>query len=152
MPNRPKPTAIKLVKGNPGGRPLNKAEPRPPKGIPTCPDWFEPNSYAREMWDRVSGDLDRMGVLSTADGTTLEILCQSYQEYRLAQAAIAREGITFVSGDQIKRNPATAIQHDAWRRVMSGLIEFGLTPASRTKVQTLPLERQENPFAEFASA
>ena len=34
---KPKPTALKLLEGNPGNRPLNIAEPRP-TGVPNCPD------------------------------------------------------------------------------------------------------------------
>ena len=33
---KPKPTAIKELEGNPGKRKLNKKEPKPDKGMPTC--------------------------------------------------------------------------------------------------------------------
>ena len=38
---KPKPTAIKELEGNPGGRPLNPNEPRPDKKAPRCPSWLE---------------------------------------------------------------------------------------------------------------
>ena len=38
---KPKPTALKMLEGNPGGRPLNTKEPRPEKKAPRCPSWLE---------------------------------------------------------------------------------------------------------------
>ena len=38
---KPKPTAMKVLEGNPGGRPLNKNEPKPDKKAPRCPAWLE---------------------------------------------------------------------------------------------------------------
>jgi hypothetical protein len=36
----PKPTALKLMTGNPGRRPLPKDEPAPPKGDVLAPAWL----------------------------------------------------------------------------------------------------------------
>lgn len=145
---RPQPTALKIVKGNPGKRPLNKVEPKPQRGVPPCPDWFVTGGHSREMWERLAPDLDSMGVLTLTDSSALEMLCRAYAEFRAAEALVAAEGLTFNSGDMIKRNPAVAIRTDAWRKVMHGLAEFGLTPSSRSKVQMLP-KSSENPFQEF---
>jgi P27 family predicted phage terminase small subunit len=145
---RPTPTQLKIVKGNPGGRPLNKAEPKPPTGIPPCPEWFATGSYSRQMWDRVAADLDRMGVLTLVDATALEMLCIAYEEFRDADDQVAGEGLTFKRDGFIKKNPAVTVRSEAWRKVMNGLIEFGLTPAARTRVQTVPVNT-ENPFREF---
>ena len=38
---KPKPTALKMLEGNPGGRPLNTKEPKPEKKAPRCPSWLE---------------------------------------------------------------------------------------------------------------
>ena len=37
---KPKPTALKLLEGNPGKRPINEHEPVPPKGTVKCPTWL----------------------------------------------------------------------------------------------------------------
>ena len=37
---KPKPTAIKILEGNPGKRPLNLNEPKPLQIAPECPDWL----------------------------------------------------------------------------------------------------------------
>ena len=41
---KPKPTAVKELEGNPGKRKLNRKEPKPDKGMPTCPEWLLPEA------------------------------------------------------------------------------------------------------------
>ena len=38
---KPKPTAVKVLEGNPGKRSLNTGEPKPEKKAPRCPAWLE---------------------------------------------------------------------------------------------------------------
>lgn len=35
------PTHLRLVRGNPSKRPINKNEPQPPKGVPPVPKHFD---------------------------------------------------------------------------------------------------------------
>ncbi len=41
---KPKSTAVKKLKGNPGKRKLNTKEPNPGKGMPDCPVWLLPEA------------------------------------------------------------------------------------------------------------
>ena len=50
---KPKPTAIKILEGNPGKRQLNKYEPSPDKLAPECPDWL--SEEAKAEWFRLHG-------------------------------------------------------------------------------------------------
>ena len=67
---KPKPTAMKLLEGNPGKRPLNVHEPIPPKGTVKCPAWLLPE--AKKEWKRLAPALEAMGVLTMADQTAFE--------------------------------------------------------------------------------
>jgi len=49
----PTPTSLKILKGNPGKRPLNKKEPKPKLEIPTCPAHLCPEGKGE--WKRVTG-------------------------------------------------------------------------------------------------
>ena len=49
---KPKPTALKVLEGNPGKRPLNLFEPTPEDKMPECPDWLE--DEAKAEWDRLA--------------------------------------------------------------------------------------------------
>ena len=63
---KPKPTALKVLEGNPGRRPLNKNEPKPKgKKKLQCPSYF--NAEAKKEWRRLSKVLIEMGVLTEFD-------------------------------------------------------------------------------------
>lgn len=52
---KPKPTAVKVLEGNPGKRSLNTGEPKPEKKAPRCPSWLE--EEAKEEWKRMAKQL-----------------------------------------------------------------------------------------------
>lgn len=156
----PKPTHLKVVSGNPGKRAINKREPKPKREIPSCPAYL--SDVGKVSWGRLSVLLDRIGVLTEADGLALERLCDCYAEILECRDLIARDGRTYSSirgiGDEnspieqvlMKANPAVAMLADADRRFKSYLVEFGLTPAARSKVQTKPDgDKQKDPLDEF---
>lgn len=72
---RPKPTALKVLEGNPGKRPLNRREPQPLRSIPTCPAHLSPT--AKGEWKRLAGQLHRLGILSQLDRAALAAYCQA---------------------------------------------------------------------------
>lgn len=77
---KPKPTALKLVTGNPGKRQLNDAEPKPvvPKQVKT-PD--ELDEYGQRAWRRNLPKLKRMGLFTEADADMLMCYCDAYSQW-----------------------------------------------------------------------
>lgn len=149
---RPKPTHLKVVTGNPGKRKLNDQEPKPPREVPSPPEHL--TDWGKMAWVKVSLLLDGMGVLTTADSLALERLCDIYAEILQLRETIAIEGRTYTTKTQmgdflIKANPAVAMLADADRRFKSYLVEFGLTPAARTKVKVDGGEEKEDPLSQF---
>ncbi|ATR83050.1 phage terminase small subunit P27 family [Pseudomonas defluvii] len=149
---RPTPTELKLVRGNPGKRPINKKEPLPAKRIPSTPAHL--TDEGQVAWGRLTVLLDRMGVLTEADGFALERLCDCYSEILALRELVDANGRTYETTSTqgelvIKANPAVAMLADADRRFKSYLVEFGLTPAARSKVQIKADDDQEDQFAEF---
>ncbi|MBF4207501.1 phage terminase small subunit P27 family [Pseudomonas donghuensis] len=149
---RPTPTELKLVRGNPGKRPINKNEPQPAKRIPSAPGHL--SSEGQVAWGRLTVLLDRMGVLTEADGFALERLCDCYAEILALRDLVETQGRTYettsTQGELVlKANPAVAMLADVDRRFKSYLVEFGLTPAARSKVQVKDDEPKEDQFAEF---
>ncbi len=59
---KPKPTAIKMLEGNPGKRALNHAEPRPKVVMPRAPEHLSDEEKAkwkavvRERWSQMTKD------------------------------------------------------------------------------------------------
>lgn len=156
MPGPPKkPSHLKVVQGTYRKDRASAREPHPARCIPPCPKHLSP--AARKAWKRVAPELDRMGVLTRADGMALELLVDAYAEFWDAREQVAREGATYVNTDpetgamQIKAHPAVRIASDAWRRVRAMAQEFGLTPAARPRVHADTNAAEEyNPFRDLA--
>ena len=62
---KPKPTAVKVLEGNPGKRGLNAGEPKPEKKAPRCPAWLE--AEAKKEWKRMAKQMERLGILTEID-------------------------------------------------------------------------------------
>ena len=58
---RPKPTALRILEGNPGHKKMSGNEPKPDPAIPTCPSWLP--ATAKAEWLRVSRELYAMAFL-----------------------------------------------------------------------------------------
>ncbi len=151
---RPTPTALKLVKGNPGKRAINKKEPKPRAKAPTCPAHL--SVKAKAVWRKLCTLLGKMGVMTEADGLALERLCDCYADILACRELIERDGRTYTTIDQnantlIKNNPAVNQLRAADAQFKSYLVEFGLTPAARSKVN-VDLEdgdKEKDPLAGY---
>lgn len=138
----PKPTALKLITGNPGKRPLNDREPRPAAGAPSCPKWL--HEYARAEWRRVVKVLEPIGLVTQADLAALAGYCQAWAEFRLATEQLDREGRT-VEDDEgwIRTHPAVGQQRSAWQACRQFAALFGLDPSSRSRIVTPPVPQRD---------
>lgn len=79
------------------------------------------------------------------------MLASRLEEIERLTAVIEDLGHTYTttatSGDKLVRGrPEVGMRNEAMRHAQSLLSEFGLGPASRSKVSATP-EREENPFA-----
>lgn len=140
MPNRPTPTHLKVVKGTQRKDRSNADEPKPDPTTPIPPAWL--SDEAKVQWGRFAVVLEQMGVLTIADGAALERLVLCYLEVKKLEEAVAADGHTYrtksTQGEEVvKANPAVAMLSSADTRLRQMLIEFGLTPAARTKVHTV---------------
>jgi P27 family predicted phage terminase small subunit len=130
---RRKPTAVKELAGNPGKRPLNKQEPRPrTAGTPKAPVFL--GRYGKMLWDRIGGELEQLGILSSIDLTAFEALCGAYDQWRLAAAAVKKHGQVYVKDGIVRMRPEVRIAEFARKELRQLAAEFGLTPAARPRV------------------
>jgi phage terminase small subunit len=122
MGRPPKPTALKILTGNPGKRPLNLLEPKPPGGCEMPPTLLS-NPRAVEHWNREAPRLLAMGVLTQVDSRAFGRLCRLWaHEDRVG--LLADE-----TGSPIPLDP----------RIMSEIRQleerFGMNPSSRVKLK-----------------
>lgn len=141
MPNPPKPTALKLVQGNPGKRALNKREPKPELGIPPCPKHLDPG--ARKEWRRLVKELSKINMLTKVDGGALAAYCQTWSRWVAAEEEIQKSGLTVKGclGNDII-SPWVRIANESIKQIKSLSLEFGLTPSSRSRISLPPVKKK----------
>ena len=147
------PDHLKVVRGTDRADRRNDEAPTPAQVRPPMPSTLTDTAQAN--WDRFCTVLENMGVLTIADEFALEQLVEAYADWRQAHEVIAAESTHYVTesstgGTMIRAHPAVAMRSDAGRRFHSLLSEFGLTPASRSKVSvaTGGVE-QDDPAAKY---
>lgn len=143
------PSGMKMLRGNPGKRALPDNEPQPPAGVPDPPEHL--SAAAAQAWWRFAATLEQMRVLTKADWAALEGLCETYAELKAAGAVSRRyQRVKTKSGGYMWRvHPAVSVRQDADRRFRAWLVEFGLTPAARTKVRVRGEEKPTDPAAKY---
>jgi P27 family predicted phage terminase small subunit len=132
-----KPTAVRLAEGVRGHhRPINKHEPNPPAGAPDMPSHLD--AIARKEWRRLVPVLLRMRVLTEADGNTLASLCMAHSTLVRAQREIAKQPAMLLESKNGHkyRSPLLAIVDRQIELINVLSQQFGLTPASRSKIST----------------
>lgn len=129
-----KPTALKVLEGNPGKKRLNQAEPKPRPTAPRCPNWLAPE--AQERWRELAPEMERLGLLTVVDGIALEALLQTWARWREAE-----RGLETAEGPDRYHLAAEIGRYLAQIRAFCA--EFGLTPASRGRIQ-LPTEKADD--------
>ncbi|HTF61109.1 MAG TPA: phage terminase small subunit P27 family [Edaphobacter sp.] len=137
----PKPTALRIYEGNRGHQKLNDREPTPLIGAPEMPKHLTP--IARKEWRRLVPLLLSMRVLSEADGVALAILCQAYGTLIEAQSLMVRSAKGTQSQLLIKTQTGYVMQSpllsiiNAQAEIVSRMLQqFGMTPASRSRIAT----------------
>jgi len=139
----PKPTALKLIEGNPGRRQIEPGEVRPPVVAPDCPEHLNPDAAAE--WQRIIPLLLKNYLITELDTAALALYCQSYGRWAEAERKIAEQRARGGDGLLIKapsgypiQNPYLAIANRAMEDCHKYLQQFGLSPSARTRVQASP--------------
>lgn len=143
---RPLPSAVKNLRGNPGKR-KNESEPDVLPGDPTMPVGL--SEAAQQEWRDITPHLRTMGVLTPADGKALAAYCYTYNIWMMANKDVVKYGVmidhpvfgrkgtpeeSVVIARIVKKNPAVAVANEALKTMKSYLVEFGMTPSSRSKL------------------
>ncbi len=136
MPRQPVPTNLKILRGNPGKRAINKNEPQPSADGVKCPSWLSRDAKAE--WRRVAPELKRLGLLTVVDVSALAMYCESYSQWREAVRIIEREGQTYSHDGLIRTHPACHVANNAARTANLFAGQFGMTPSARTKLSIEP--------------
>src|SRR5262247_4125631 len=83
---KPQPTMLKVLRGNPGQRPLNAFEPKHAPLAKECPDELTLPA-ARAEWARIAPVLIDRGQVCDVDRATFMGYCLKYAQWQALEAA-----------------------------------------------------------------
>jgi len=130
----PKPTAIKKLENNPGHRPLPENEPQPERQIPAMPRGM--GEEFKNFWKQIALQLDELNVLTALDGPALTIMAVHYANAKVAAKMLAKEGLQAEDENgALRKHPLNQVLRDNSTAFRQWAIQFGLTPASRARLQ-----------------
>jgi P27 family predicted phage terminase small subunit len=131
---KPIPTQLKLLRGNPGKRSINRLEPKPAPLAIDCPPELV-DEAARGEWVRSIQPAIRLNQITAADRVMAIAHCELYATWRSQLEEAGRHA--HVLGDKIARlvpNPARRMANQTLQLLIKIDSELGLTPASRSRV------------------
>jgi P27 family predicted phage terminase small subunit len=132
---KPKPTNLKLIQGTYRADRANPSEPKPRAVIPPCPKFLQ--GEARKQYKKTAKKLARIGLMTELDDMALAMLCAGWQELLDATDQVNQGGILIKSPSGLPvLNPYLTVANQAIKKVRALLAEFGMTPGSRSRIQT----------------
>lgn len=160
------PANVHLLRGNPSKKPIADLVDglQPEVEIPGCPKHLLPE--ARKEWKRITPELERYGLISKLDRSALALYCQAWARLVWAEDQMAREmalaaerraaaeakGEVWTGGDgltiptasgHMTYSPHWVIANKAAQQVKEFQAEFGLSPASRGKVNPSAVRQRD---------
>ncbi len=147
MPRQRIPTKLKILRGNPGKRPLNMDQPEPREldSIPMPPRDMPLEGKAH--WNDLAPKLLEKGMLTEWDIGAFTMLCLCWARNKQAEANVQKIGLTQTSPTTGRTfpNPCVAIALASNKDYMQWCARFGLTPADRDKVKC-DVKSKESPL------
>ena len=116
--------------------------------IPSPPHFL--SSSAKFEWKRICEALKDLNILTRADRAALASYCTSYARWKEAEAIVDAEGMVLVTDKGYSyQHPAVAIAQKERMLMRQYLVELGLTPAARARLNVQAEVKEEDPFEEL---
>lgn len=144
----PTPTVLRVLRGNPGRRPINHEEPQPDvltedSPLAACPKHLVGD--AKALWERVVPGAIRVGLLTIVDLPNFEAYCQSYARWREFEKLTGKNLELAISKGY--RNAAVKER----QLMLQFGARFGFDPSSRSNVK-LPSQKPKSKADAFREA
>jgi len=103
-----------------------------------------------DEWDRVTAELENMGIMATADRGALVVYCEAWEEFVDLLAKVRQQGaVVYTDKGNAIQNPLLGAKNKAAERLLKTAAQFGMTPAARAKIEVTE-KREGDAFAQFA--
>jgi P27 family predicted phage terminase small subunit len=105
-----------------------------PRAAPDKPSAVADNHALSELWDQLVPELDKMGMLSPADGPAIELALRHFLLARVAAGQIT-EDVTVVDHGHggVKKHPAEAVFRAESQMFLAYAAQLGLTFVARAR-------------------
>lgn len=145
-----KPDALKQLAGTAQPCRMNPDAPTAREGEAEAPEWLSERAAA--IFGDLTAIIGGMGIASPDDTAMLAMLASRLEEVETCTAVIEDLGRIYISesktGTMVRARPEVAMRNEAMRHAQSLLVEFGLSPAARSKVSAVT-PPESNPFLEI---
>jgi P27 family predicted phage terminase small subunit len=147
---KPKPTAQRVLEGNPGKRGINHDEPQlpaTPAEVLQVPTELAGDEIATREWNRLAPKLYQAKQITDGDRSVFLLYCQEVSRAQRAQVKlIEHDDVVLGSKGGPVKNPYYPIRKASVLAVQRLAAELGLTPSSRARVT------RENDDDDFGAA
>lgn len=140
---KPLPTQLKILRGTARKDRLNN-EPKGKLTVTGAPYWLK-DKKAKHAWKELEKMLGPIGVLTDLDRMALEPLVITYSQWREACDKASIE-VEYTENGYPIPNPYLQIQMKLQEKLLKLLVEFGLTPSSRSRINLPEEPEEENPL------
>jgi len=153
MGRTPRPDEIKKLMGEPNKDRFNPNGPKPKPSRPTCPAHL--SGSAKQEWKRIVPELETLNLLTQIDRAALAAYCEAYGRWVTAEKKLAELGkmspqqmayLYKTTNGNLIINPLLSVCNTAMAQMKSFLTEFGMTPASRTRISVAPSSKETDPM------
>ncbi len=133
---KPIPTQLKIVRGE--KRPCRLKEDQPKPKADKIEKPFELSEVADEQWDKIVGQLQDAKLITNIDTHALALYCESYATWTDANKWIRLKGTVVKSKNgHLVQSPFFHVANKSQDQMTKMLVEFGMTPSSRTRVSAV---------------
>lgn len=151
MGRPPVPSAIKLLRGDPGKRGVNQFEPSPPPADLSPPAGL--TGIALEKWEEMTSLLSSMQVFTQADRHALQRYCLMWDQWDSLEKHCREHGSTQITSTGYSQVTAEATLAKSLRKELLEIErQFGMTPAARSSMKVTGANSTQNPLAAFAQS
>ena len=120
----------------------NEPKPKPEPRLPAPPAHL--SKEARKEWRRSGAFLLQLGLISDLDRAAFAAYCTAYGRWIEAEEGLKTYGVMIKSPSGFPmQSPYLSVANKAMEQMRSLLSEFGMSPATRTRVSASPLAPEE---------
>ena len=154
MPGPPRiPTKRLEARGSWLAKARAKTEPKTEATAPRCPSWLP--AAAKTVFRNFCHECGLMGVLARSDGATIARYADLTVRYIAAAQFLAKYGESYPLKDEagnikcFQQFPQVAVVSNIGKMLLAIECQFGLTPASRSRVQVAAGQADDDDTAKF---